>query len=1657
MAKRKNAQSVEGQLTLDSYLEMLQTAANNPVNEGETNSMTLASYISTTVTPAVDETGEYWMFDTEPEELVKSNIIERTGKPVVFRPVSGVKIPVGLDERVSANILALRELETLNASGAYATTDQQNILYAYTGWEGITKEELGDTEWGAVTEALTDAFPAERVEEIVDLPKYPHHISARVTDTMNKILSNIGFKAGNLLLSGIGAGDLLCGLPRSVISKSIVNIDATDGVNGEISSFLFPKTEVMDMTKPLPESYYDAAIGIVPILPERDGQLTIKHNTITLPTFACQFGRTLRAVRTGGVLLLLIDRENTDSVKEILTPFSLSTTPLNFIGGLRMDSGAMGNEKIYDLLVFQKVSDKKCAETKDLYERAGYDVHVLGQTGTVSIRYSSYFRYCPEMVMGNTMFYDINAHKLVISELSDADYGTALNHAIKEWDCKNHYNPVEVDDETEDSTSLPADPNVRNFSMVLINGEVYQRVDSRMIRQKLKGARLERVKGMIYIRDQARKLYDLQLKMCGDEELEDAQKKLGELYDKFFAQYGPLTDRTNSRLMREDAECALLASLETVDEEDEIHKSDIFTMRTIMMRKAITHCDTINEAFTVCMDQKAYVDVAKMAMLCGKSEAEVIDSCIGRLFFMNPYPTSERDAWIAKDAYLCGNVREKLCQAKNAAESDSDFEANIAALESVQPPLIPAKDISLKLGAPYIPTRIIQKFIFEVIGKKTCGMIPSNFKIERDSKGKWRITSDAYIMYNDPRFYSEYGMPEHSALSIITRLMNSTELTAYKSETDPVTGKNIRVKDPEQTVVLNDKADTIQNAFQFFVMDGGACETEIVEVYNAAMNTNVVPKYDGSHLTFTGMTSTVDMKQHQKNAVYRIIRENGALLSHVVGAGKTFTMIAAGMELKRLGRVTKPLYVVPNNLLFQWGSETMRLYPTAKILLAEPDDMRCNRRKRFLSRMATGDYDIIIMGSSSFVALPPPFETVETAIDELIESTAEAKNYSENRSQLATQKMLDDRMTFFKRCQVAPYDLKDIGVDFMFLDESHEYKNLNAATSHSNLRGLSCANSVAKCTDMYYKTKYFSSLYNQKGGFVFATGTAITNSIVEMYSLQRYFQEDDLIARGITSLDEWLAVFGTITTDWELPPEGLAENGKGFRQVSRVSSFANVPELMGMVLQFMDCVTRDEINMDTPTPVRKTIASPPNASQQWFMQQLVERANAIRSHGVDPKADNMLLVTVDGRKAALDMRAIDESYRAQKNSKVDLCAKQITELYRQFNPVKGTQVVFCDMAVPSGKGFNIYEALKSRLSALGVPENDIAFAHDFKTSAQKTAMQIKMQTGKIRVLIGSTPTIGQGVNIQKRLVALHNLDVPWVPKDIEQREGRILRPNNMNTQAYLFSYVTEGSFDAYMYQLIETKARLISQVLRGDLNQRVIEDIDTKVLSYAEIKAIATGDTRFLERAKTEGALQKLMTLRRDYESRTATLKVNVNSTIPHTIDDLEKLIPRIKEDMKLIDANPADAITVGGSVYCLNDDEERAAAAGALTRAKDSHKIGDCIGMYRGMSVVLSERANSWLSYRFECERFVVLQGRAAHSIDESYITSGLGILRACKKIVEEIPNSLTQKEERLTANYRALESAKSLLKEGFEYDDEIKQLTEKLAELTSEIAKVS
>ena len=1565
-------------------------------------------------------------FEEETEPAPVLNIRTRSGKCQIYTPKSEPEPIRNEKDRIAANINAIREMERLNAAGTYADATGQDCLAAYSGWEDI------DFEANAVQ--LSTHFSDDEIEALKSLPMYPYSLSQSVSHILENILRFAGFTAGNTLLYGTGNGSLLRALPEKMVKESRITIAATDALNGALNSFLAPETEVVFCEDAMRESYYDAALALIPIYPQGTSIVAGRRKgEIELPNYAASMLRIFSAVRPGGFAILIMESQNPyDEADLRYTPFKLSSSPLQFIGGLRLANDAFADGRCYDILVFHKTGKKVAPEDSQF-------------AGCPSLW--EYFTNTPDMVIGESPRYVKGT--LILNSWDEAEQLAKAESAICGWGCPSFYEEITVDSETEEAESLPAYPNVKNYSMVVIGSEVYQRIDSRMVKQKLSGRALQRVKGMITIRNQARKLIQAQLAECSDEELAQEQKKLNALYDAFVAANGPLTSAVNLRLFREDAEVTLLTSLEYTDEEEVIHKADIFSKRTIKMRAEITDCDTPQEAYTICLNQKGCVDIDYMASLCKMEENEIIEAIAGSLIFREP----TTDQWAAADEYLSGNVVQKLEEAKAAAETDKAFEVNVKALQAIQPPLIPSEDIDASLSSPFISESYLAQFLYEVIGEGTVGHNAKSFQFQRTASGSWKIRCRCYVNPSNPQFYNVYGTTDYSAVWLVEHLINQTPIVAMKDGKDAA-GKKVRVKDTEQTVILQEKCELIAQAFQDWIFSDPVREAEIVSQYNQTYNNYVVPQYDGSHLTFPGMTSRIELKPHQKNAVYRIIRDNGALIGHVVGSGKTITLLAAGMELKRLGRISKPLYLVPNNLLAQWGGEMMRLYPTANILLADPDDMRKQRRKRFLSRIATGDYDAVFLGSSSFSKIPAPSQTVSSHLNWMGQKIFETKfpdqPMLQNPIESLPMFMQEDILKNYLANEQAEYNLEELGIDYLFVDESHEFKNLRNPSGRGSIRGLSNSAS-AKCTDLYYKTKYLNALHHGKGGFTFATGTAIVNSITELYSLQRYFQEDLLFKKGIISLDSWISLFGNVTTEWELPPEGLNENGEGFRQVTRISSFKNVPELMKMFLQFMDTVTRDDIDMDTPDEIHKTISCPASLEQKKYMGELVERANLVRSRKVKRSEDNMLAITVDGRKAALDIRIVNPAAFDSETNKVSQCARQIMDFYRKYQNIKGTQVVFSDISTPNQKAFNIYSALKQKLVSMGMPEDEIAFAHDFKTPKQQTSMRLKMQTGRLRVLIGSTATIGQGANIQNRLIALHNLDVPWVPKDIEQRLGRIVRPGNMNARVFILNYVTEGSFDAYMWQTIEVKAKLIAQILRGDYSRRTIEDSDTKALTYSEIKAIATGDTRFLQRAKLEGEIARLETLKRNFENQRSQLKQDVHKNLPKAIETLRRLIPKIEQDAaSILPYKEAAVLECRGVRYILSDIEQLKAARKALPQSLVGYKTGDIIGTYNGLSIVVAER-QAWTSFYDSKNSIVVLQGRTSHRLEtDRFIYNGRAILDMCHEIAAHIPDSLDKKKEKLHSNEMALDAATALLSEPFEQEDTLMKLKQEYEKIT-------
>ena len=1544
-----------------------------------------------------------WDQELQPADMSEpTHCAVRNGVPVEY-DIPAMPWEELMSVRLDQTIDALKVLHDLVKDNRYATESECETLARYTG------TYLVDMMYRP-QDQIVNAFPEDGLSISNSMLPYPYIQDPVIVETIFRILGRIGFEKGNILLREAGVGAVLRAMDKTMRESSRIDLSTDDPILKDIESFLYPTVPVLSESDPLQSSYYDAIIAEIPCRTSF-AELEIGQNAVPVPGTTALVLKMDRALRPGGVLLMTMDENAARSAffDRGANMVALSNMAhLDFLGGLKFRIRSASRF----LFLFQKRSDS---------------------------RKSSWPTYSWK---SNTEKIDPSLPEMEVQE--------NIETQILGWGIEGIYHEVESDAETEDAEYIPANPNVRNFEFVLVNGEVYQRVDSRMIRQKLTGRALERVKGMIAIRQQTERLLKAEMSDLDDDYIEVAQEKLNRLYDSFVKVYGPVTSRANFRLFREDIGASVLAALERQDEDGKIEKTEIFTQRTLCIHKLVSTCDTLQEGCAVCIDRLGKIDLAFIAQLCQKTVEEVQGELEGSMIFRNPHPEGADDEWILRTAYLSGPVLKKYREAQEAAENSAEFEINVEALKQVLPDPIPSKDIYVTLASSFVDDKFIVDFADYLLGSQISHPYTDElFSIEYQNDGKRHLACNHYISPANVVIYSTYGIPEMGALALFDRLLNQRSITVY-DKVNTGGDKTRFVTNTEKTIAAQEKANLIAEKFTEWIFSDPDREREIVESYNSSFNDYVIPTYDGSHLTFPGMSMNIELRPHQKNAVFRIIQENGAFLNHAVGSGKTFTMIAAGMELERLGRIRKPLYLVPNNLLTQWGGEMMRLYPTKKVLIADPSDMRKERRKRFLTRVAIGDYDAIIMGSSSFDTIPAPIHTVR----ETIEHNFQAKNHCQETPVTKLEKSLqDDLYRSYEANESADFNFEDLGVDYLFVDESHGFKNLRAP-SGSSVQGISSSSSH-KATDLYYKTKYLSSLHGGKGGYVFATGTAIVNSIVELFSAQRFFQEDLLFSKGIYNLRDWVKNFAVVTAEWELPPEGLDKNGKGFRQVMRVSSFQNVPELMHMVLQFMDTVTSSAVDMETPNIVEETVSCPMSEDQRNYMDLLVTRAREIRTKGTIQANDNMLSVTNDGRKAALDMRIIDPLSQNFPHSKVSECARKVAELYFKYNDVRSTQIIFSDISVPNqNKEFSVYTELKKLLIYMGIPENEIAIAHDYKTATQFKTMQSKMQAGQIRVLIGSTGTVGQGLDVQRHLIALHELDTPWTPKDVEQRLGRIKRPGNLNKTAFIFTYVTEGSFDAYMWQCVERKAKMIAQILRGDLDRRTVEDVDAKALSYSEIKAISSGDPRFLQRAKLEAEIARLQALKHRYDDKIRKVTANAFRTIPDRIKQYEERIPSIEQDIADTWAYRGSYLyELAGQKYDLLDLVQKEKAAKALQEIIAKRvKYGDSLGKLNGLEIIAtpSQSADSFFS---RASFSVALNGHTSHALSRNaQILNAKGALNFAANTFDQMDYELQEYKEKLRADQLALNASQDLISNSkFEKQEELDRLIAEYEELNA------
>ena len=1548
---------------------------------------------------------------------------------------------VNKKERFHRNYAAIKVLKDCRSENRFATPDEQKILSRYVGWGGIPEafdERAGawHTEYAMLKNILTPEEYASARESTLTAFYTPPEVSTAIY----KVLEQMGFQEGNLLEPSCGIGNFIGMLPKSMENAKVYGVEL-DTVSAGIAQQLYQKSSIAAQgfeEVNVPDSFFDGVIGNVPF-----GDFKVsdkrydKYNFLIHDYF---FAKSLDKLRPGGVMALVtskgtMDKENSNVRKYIAQRAEL-------LGAIRLPNdtfkGNAGTEVVSDILFLQK-RDRLIDIEPDW-------VHL--DTDENGIRMNSYFVQHPEMILGEMkMVSGRFGPEATCEPFENADLSELLNEAVS--NIHGEISEYEVADELEEEdNSIPADPTVRNFSYTVLDDKIYFRENSRMSPVEVSATAENRIKGMIGIRDCVRNLIELQTEDYPDSEIKQAQEKLNTLYDSFTKKYGLINIRANTSAFSDDSSYALLSALEVINEDGELErKADMFFKRTIKPHKPVTEVDTADEALAVSMGEKAAIDMEYMMELSGKSEEELFADLKG-VIFLNPlyeYGNSYEPKYLMADEYLSGNVREKLATAKrSAALYPEDYTVNVQALEKVQPKDLTASEISVRLGATWIPPEIFQQFMFEFLD--TPRYAQWNIKVHYSQfTGEWNIEGKSYDRSN-VKAYSTYGTSRINAYKIIEETLNLKDVRIFDYIEDDK-GKKKAVLNKKETAIAQAKQELIKQGFQDWVWADPTRREKLTKMYNEKFNSIRPREYDGSHIVFNGMNPEIELREHQKNAVAHILYGGNTLLAHAVGAGKTFEMVAAAMESKRLGLCNKSLFVVPNHLTEQWAAEFLQLYPAANILVATKRDFETKNRKKFCGRIATGDYDAVIIGHSQFEKIPMSIERqraiLEQQLEELTDGIMDLKrNRGENfsikqleKSKKSVKQKLEKLNDQSRKDDVVTFE--ELGVDRLFIDESHYYKNLYLYTKMRNVGGIA-QTEAQKSSDLFMKCRYLDELTGGRGT-VFATGTPISNSMVELYTIQRYLQYNTLVKNSLQHFDSWASTFGETVTAVELTPEGT-----GYRAKTRFAKFYNLPELMAMFKEVADIKTADMLELPVPDAHFHNVAVKPSEMQKEMVASLAERAEKVRGGGVDSSIDNMLKITNDGRKLALDQRMLNDMLPDFEGSKINACVDNIYRIWEETADKKSAQLVFCDLSTPKNDGtFSVYNDIRKKLIERGVPESEVRFIHEADTDVKKKELFQKTRKGEVRVLLGSTQKMGAGTNVQDRLIALHDVDCPWRPSDLEQRSGRIIRQGNSNPDVDIYRYVTEQTFDAYLYQLVEGKQKFASQIMTSKSPVRSAEDIDETALSYAEIKMLATGNPYIKEKMDLDIQVQKLKLLKSNFLSERYALEDKIIKYYPQRITALENRIEGLKQDVETAKQHPKPTddrfvgMEVKGVFY-----SEKADAGKAIIEACKQMNSPDPIplGKYRGFETEL-------LFNTAERNYEVRLKGATSRNVplgDDAY-----GNIIRLDNGIERFAESLSLAENDLENTKNQLETAKEEVQKPFIQEEELKTKLARLDEL--------
>ena len=1599
----------------------------------------------------IDYDGSFIVYTDMPYSLVKefadnynytvSNKIQK--EDVSIDPVQSEKINYQImdkdlgkrtpKERYNDNVAAIRLLFSLEKQGRNATKDEQDILSRYVGWGGLADVfDESKSNWANEYLELKSLLSEEEYKSARESTLTSFYTSPVVIESIYKALNNLGFRHGNILEPSCGIGNFFGMLPDEMNNSKMYGVEL-DSISGRIAKQLYQNSNIAiegyEETK-LPDSFFDVAVGNVPF-----GNFKVvdkKYDRLNFNIHDYFFAKTIDKIRPNGIIAFVTSRYTMDKRNSNVRRYINERCEL--LGAIRLPNDAFGDTKaVSDILFLQKRERPVLKDDDWVSTGITEEGYVINQ----------YYIDHPEMILGTIE----KTHAMYGREdITIVGYDEPLNESLGKaiYNIKGHIDEVDiVEENANEIESIPADPQIRNYSYTVIGDKVYYRENSLMNKVDVGDTTFKRIKGMIRIRDTVRDLITYQSEDYPEEMIAKKQRELNDYYDVFTQAYGLLNSRGNTIAFREDSSFYLLCSLENLNEDGTLKsKAAMFTQRTIRKKKEFNNVATANEALMVSLSEKAKVDINYMSELTGISNEKIKEDLDGIIFKVPSVLNEEQEEYVTADEYLSGNIREKLEVAKMSAAIDPKYQKNVEALEKAMPKELTASEIEVRLGATWIPVEIYQQFLYELLD--TPSWVRNYTKLSYSSyNANWNISAKN-MDKESVKADKTYGTSRANAYRLMEDCLNlkQTKIFDYEYDAD---GNKQAILNKKETMIAQQKQDTIKESFNNWIWKDPQRREELTQIYNRLFNSIRPREYNGDHLEFPGMNPEITLRKHQKDAIAHILYGQNVLLAHVVGAGKTFEMTAACMELKRLGLAQKPMFVVPNHLVEQWGAEFLQLYPSANILVATKRDFEKKNRKKLFSKMATGEYDAIIIGHSQFEKIPMSIERQKMNIEnEIEEITNGISSLKANNGERFTIKQLERTKKGLKAKleKLNKNDRKDdlitfeeIGVDRLFVDEAHFYKNLFLFTKMNNVSGLSTTD-AQKSSDLYLKCRYLDEITGGKG-VVFATGTPISNSMTEMYTMQRYLQYSTLVKHNLQHFDCWASTFGETSTSIELAPEG-----SGYRMKTRFSKFFNLPELINMFKEVADIKTADMLNLPVPNAHYQNVAVKPSDIQKELVESLGERAQKIRDGTVDPHEDNMLKITNDGRKLALDQRLINELLPENKNSKVNACIKNILKIYHETVEEKSTQLVFCDMSTPRNDAFNVYDEIKNKLLEEGIPESEIAYIHNAKTDVKKKELFSKVREGKVRILIGSTGKMGAGTNVQERLIAIHDLDCPWRPSDLEQRAGRIVRQGNRNKDVYIYRYVTEGTFDAYLYQLVENKQKFIGQIMTSKSPVRSAEDIDEASLSYAEIKALASGNPKVKEKMELDTKVSKLKLAKANYLSQKYDLEDRIIKYYPQKIKAIKTRIEGLENDMK--DLKPQKEFQQIKIKDMLIVDKKQAGNAILLACKGYDGQDKKYIGEYRGFDLYI--QFNSLSQYYI-----MSLKKELYYPVELG--NNVYGNLTRIDNVIENIPKSLKVEKELLQNTLQQLHSAELEVEKPFEKEDELNDALKKLSKINKEL----